>query len=168
MQAAPMISEMYCYILKIHEKCTDPSTGRYAALMYWSLKFKVVVNVYLLMLALTFVTILLYPLVLYMMTGEMETMLPIMLPFVDESTYKGYFTCMCIQCGWVLLAGFGMMASDLTYSMMALYCLPLIDVYCDLVEGMNVALRANRKFGETAEMRKYFGNMLLLHKDIVA
>lgn len=163
-----MICEMYHYLAKIHETCVDPSTGRYAALLYWSYKFKLVVNIFRATLTLTFVVLLLYPLVWYMLTGEVETMLPIMLPLVDESTRNGYIACMVIQTVWVMIAGIGIMVSELTFSMLTLYCLPLVDVFCDHMDGLNVALRTDRRYGETAEMREYFGNLLLLHKDVVA
>lgn len=90
-----------------------------------------------------------------------------MLPFIDEKTTKGYFLVVGIQSFWVVLAAFGLLESDLTYGMLSLYCWPLVDLFCDHLEVMNDTLRSNRKFGETKEMKIYFGNLLKVHKDIV-
>lgn len=114
----------------------------------------------------TFSAVLVYPLIWYILTEEFETTLPIMLPFVDETTTKGYAICLVIQSLWVVIAMLGTISSDLAYTMLALYSWPLIDLLCAHLDEMNMALVTNRKFGESKEMKMFFINQIRLHYDI--
>lgn len=165
--SAPTITRMHSYLKKIHETCNDQTSNRFIILTRWSYIFKLVIQIFITTIAITFITLLAYPLVWYLLTGEVETTLPIMLPFVDETTTKGYVICVTTQSFWVLIAGFGFLTADLTYGILTLYAWPLVDLFCDHIEGMNVALRMNRKLGETNEMKEYFYNMVQLHRDVI-
>lgn len=167
MYFAPTTLCLYTYLRKVHERCNDPKTKRYDILLYWSYKFQLIVKVFVTSVVLSFAILLAYPLVWYLISGEAEPTLPIMIPFIDETSTKGYTLLVSIQSFWVVIAAVGFMESDLTYGMLSLYIWPLVDLFCDHLEVMNVALRKNRKLGETKEMREYFVNMLKLHNDIV-
>lgn len=157
------MGKMYGYLRKVNETITDQGSERFRILVFWSYKFNLVVNVFLVMSAITYFTLLVYPFVWYRLTGEVETTLPIMLPFVDEKTTKGYIICVVVESVYVVIAALGFLASDLSYAMLALYTWPLVDLFSDHLEGMNVALRTDRKLGETIEMREYFSHIVQLH-----
>lgn len=157
------MGKMYGYLRKVNETITDQVSERFRILVFWSYKFNLVVNVFLVMSAITYFTLLVYPFVWYRLTGEVETTLPIMLPFVDEKTTKGYIICVVVESVYVVIAALGFLASDLSYAMLALYTWPLVDLFSDHLEGMNVALRTDRKLGETIEMREYFSHIVQLH-----
>lgn len=126
-----------------------------------------VVNIYCLWLISTCVLILLWPVVWYLVSGELEPILPIMLPFVDANTTEGYIKGLVAQFLYALITLNGLLASDLTFGMLSLYSWPLVDLFCDHIEQMNIVLRTSRRLGKTKEMTDYVGNMLSIHKDIV-
>lgn len=112
-------------------------------------------------------TMIVYPLVWYLLAGEIEPMLPILFPFIDETTVKGYCLCTVIHIFWVFMAALGFLLTDVSYAILTLYSWPLVDIMSDHLEGLNVALRTDRKLGETKEMKEYLRNIVRMHYDIM-
>lgn len=111
-------------------------------------------------------SILLFPAILYLTTGLVEPMLPIMLPGIDMHTTSGYIILSLAHTFIIALAGFGFVASDLTFIVMTLYALPLSHLFIDHFDELNQTLKESPKVRDSKECRLFLRNIVRLHQEL--
>lgn len=160
------IAEQYAYLEGVHEKLQDPFSNRYAILSKWSKIFNVVSKFVVSVILTAVVSLMMFPSLLYLLTGNVETMLPIMIFGIDESTRSGYIALQGVHGFWLACGGFGFIGSDMTFIMMSLYAWPLSYLFIDHMDELNKVLRASPKMANTKNMEMFLQNIVQLHQEL--
>lgn len=90
----------------------DPKKSSYPIMLRWSKLFFSIVRFFYMVIFLTLVTILLYPVYLYVMSGNREPMIPVYVPGIDESTISGYVILTMIHFVWACQGAIGVGFAD--------------------------------------------------------
>lgn len=157
----------YDYLKVLHLRLQDSSSPRYEILCHWSDIFRVVSNIICTLIAFASISIVLFPLIYFITTGNLEPILPIMVPGLDRDTTKGYIGLMMVHIFWLLIGACGILATDMTYIMMSLYSWPLTHLFANHVNELNRATKESLHCANTKEMRMFLRNIVQLHQEIV-
>lgn len=105
------------------------------------------------------------PLAFAVYGGPVEPILPIRLPFVDETTRNGLIVQQLVHFIWLACGGCGLIGSDVPFIMLTLYSWPLADVFIDHVNVLNKMVLTPR-VANSKEMKVYLRNIVLLHQEL--
>lgn len=107
-----------------------------------------------------------FPLLLYLATGNVEPMLPIMLPGIDESTKSGYIALQSVHAVWLACGACGFVGSDMTFIMMSLYAWPLVYLFIDHVDELNRVLVETPRLANSLQVRLFIRNIVGMHLEL--
>lgn len=158
--------EDYTYLKMVHTRLQDPSTSGYQILYDWSKICQRVFQGYILMIWSTAILMLFFPIVYYWLTGDVELIVPIFVPWIDETTILGFIQLQMVHIFWWACGTLGLVGSDLSCIMFALYTWPLTNLFNDHLDKLNKSLIQNPKWANTREMRLYVRNLALLHQEL--
>lgn len=121
--------------------------------------FKVMSTLYLL----SVFTFFPYPLYMYYFENEVVTILPIYMPFVDETTFAGYIITCAYQIVLLVLATIGVLACD---SFMAIIIVSTL-IFAKLIKFDMEQINEDLKEKEsTLTVKARFRNILLMHQEM--
>lgn len=159
------ITDQVEFLKSIHMRLQEQSTSGYRILDHWSKIFKTVSKFFLIMIVGGALMMLLYPMIYYWFTGNVEQIIPIMVPGIDESTRIGFVELQLVHIVWLACGACGLTSSDLTNMMLSLYSWPLAYLLVDHLDKMNRALVDTPKVANTREMRLFVWNIIRMHQE---
>lgn len=159
------ICTQYAYLKEVHLALQETSSNRYKILVKWNQIYNVVSKSILTVIALTPITLLVFQILLYLV-GQVEPLLPIMIPGLDETTRSGWILLEILHIVWILCGLCGFIGSDMTFIMMSIYLWPLSYLFVDHFDELNEILRKSPKFADSRELRLGLRNIVRLHQEI--
>lgn len=160
------IAEQYAYVERVHLKLQDASTNRYKILERFCPIFNLLSKFVMALILSAAGSMLLFPSLLYVYDGSVESMLPIMIPGLDETTRVGYVLLQIVHVVWLACGAFGYIGSDLTFIMLSLYSWPLCYLFIDHLKELNKQLRKTPECSNTKQMRLFLRNIVHLHQEL--
>lgn len=112
-----------------------------------------------------FAFLIMSPLPIYLLTGKLEPIFPVHIPFVDTETTLGY----AIHFFYVLLvmssAYFGLAASEMLTIILTVHIAPLVSIFSEAIKALNEATSGPRQdaIRNSTWLRKSFRNIVLMH-----
>lgn len=107
-----------------------------------------------------------YPIVVYLLTGEREPIMPIFSPFFDKSTRNGYIGMSSIHITWVAQTLVGITSADIFFILSTIFVLTLVDLFENLFDQLNAALQSDKRLGDSKEVQECFNTLIQMHQDI--
>lgn len=105
------------------------------------------------------------PLLIYLLTGNLETILPIHIPFIDTETTTGYVIHTTYLIFVMTTAYLGIAASELLTIMLTIHISPMVSIFDQAIKSLNEATTGRRKdvIKNSTWLRVNFRNIVLMN-----
>lgn len=110
--------------------------------------------------------IVLSPVPLYILNGELVEIYPLFFPFFDENTFYGYIGSTSCQFFYVILGSIGKTGSDLLFIVPVLYVLPLIELFRARFDELNVLLEMGDSAKNSESVYRCVRNIVQMHQEM--
>lgn len=107
------------------------------------------------------------PFLVHEIFGYWQPLALVFMPFVDETTFVGFWILYVYHIFTDLLCVFGFISADLVCGIIILHYIPMILVFEQHVQSFNTIITRNSKYGESKKAFEYFGNIVMLHKELL-
>lgn len=141
-------------------------TSRHTILHKWILRFHLLFKAMVILYMSVALFFILFPVVMYLFTGQKVVLFPIFLPMVDETTNQGFLTVSSVHLLWIVQTSMGLLGSDSLFALMLLHILPMSELFVVCIEEMNDALKTNPLVGRTEYMAMWLRNILQIHQEL--
>lgn len=158
---------MINFISEIHIANKDHYVNAFALLKFarWNL---LITKFILVVLLATGLIAIINPVPIYLITGNLEPMLPVQMPFVRLDTKSGYMIhSICIFL--LLVSGiFGTFASELFLITLTIQIAPMAKIFDNAINSLNEVIGGNRQesIKTSTWLHENIRNLALIHKEI--
>lgn len=124
------------------------------------------VNFFVTMTFCTMSLFLMYPVVLYFLTGVVEPILPMTLPYLNANTFKGFIGITGFHILWSAQTGLGLAAADVLIATLVVYTLPMVALFRRRFEELSDILNMGKKAQESEMVYQSLRNLVKMHQDM--
>lgn len=107
-----------------------------------------------------------FPIIYAVMYGGTTDLLPLHLPYVDESTVIGYIQLTIFQFMMLMIGVCGLIVADLMMFLFFMYLAPLCDLLRLRIKEINSELKRGDQTVTSEEFNTYLMNLTEIHKDM--
>lgn len=132
------------YIADIHKVNLHPNCKNYKILDNWSKIALMLFKIGSIVIATAAITFMLFPVFGYLLTGEIEMMLPVYNPFIDINSKHGFYIVMAFHVCILIMGIIGIVGVDLAIFLFIVYTHPIADLFCNAIKRLNVRVNATR------------------------
>lgn len=157
--------ESVSFIERIYKSNRTPNQLRYQMLDRCSRFFHQLCRFFIRLAAVNVVALLSAPVLQYWLTGRSDAPLPIYVPFVDESSTKGYVVNMGYSMFLVLLGIVGSLGADSMQIMLVLHMWPMSLIFGDMIGQLSEAVLVEKN-RDSANLRVFLRKILIMHQQI--
>lgn len=154
------------YLHDFYIKCESNKVA--SAICYrWINLFTKVTVVFTLVISFTGLAFMSTPMLTYWLTGVVEPVIPLYLPYVDETTTVGFCQLFVMHVLILVIGVIGMICADLTFFLTISHICPMTDVLVSKLNELEERLKdADRNYGLVT--RNYLFNIVRMHQQICA
>lgn len=136
----------------------------YRILQQFSRWFLVITKFVLIMFGCAFGFIIISPLPIYLLTGKLELILPLHIPFVDTETTSGYAAHTTYLFVVLSSAYFGLAGSEMLTMVVTIHISPIVSIFDQSVRALNEATTGRRQeaIKNSTWLRENFRNIVLM------
>lgn len=131
-----------------------------------------ITKVYIVVISATYVFSILLPLGIYFVTGTMEPILPVHLPFVRSDTIFGYMIHCIYNFKMATIAYLGISAADLFFITITMHIWPMVSILRKSVRRLKQVTQEIQHANDfetihnSTWLRAHIRNILLMHREI--
>lgn len=141
-------------------------TQRYGILLQHEQQFRRFFMFFSITLFVVYSTTILFPLPIYLLTGNAVLIYPLYLPFIDTETTSGYLTMNLIHSIWLVMTGIGLVASDGLMALTLVHIRPMVDLFKLGFEELNEVLVSCPNAKDSREVKFWLRNLTKLHQNM--
>lgn len=150
----------------IYGATTDKSKQSYAIMLRWSNLIFSIAKIFSCVIVATMLVIIVYPMFVFLISGQFVPMLPMFVPGIDELSKLGFLMLTGIHTIWAVQGAVGMLFSDMFYSVMVLHIWPMVHILENMFQELNVAILKNPNLGDSLQVRLWLRNIIMAHREI--
>lgn len=141
-------------------------TQRYEILLKHEKQFRRVVLFCIVMVFFVWITLILFPILAYLLTGNWVLLLPMSLPWIDANTTSGYFVLNIFGAILVSMVCLGSIASDGVMALSLVHIRPMVDLFELGFEELNDVLVRCPNAKDSTNVKLWLRNLIKLHQDM--
>lgn len=111
-----------------------------------------------------FVVFLLFPVLVFLLTGELVLCVPMYLPMIHDETLAGFSLLSAVHVFWFLQVIFGLIGSDFLMGLLLLHILPMVELFELSCAEMNEVLDYDRRVSKSRQIQKWLRNITQMHQ----
>lgn len=108
----------------------------------------------------------LFPVLYYALIGDKVILLPMYVPFLDDSTLCGYVIYYVLHSFWCVQSSIGLIGADLLMALLLLHTLPLVEIFELSISEMNDILVHCPAARQSLLLKMQLRNIIQMHKEI--
>lgn len=163
---AQQINSKVKYLRTIFVSVGKSATDKHVILFKWSKRFLFLIKLFSAMISIPFLLFCMFPVVLYYMTAQLVVLLPVFVPFVDETTVSGYFVLTSIHTLWSVQSTIGLIGADVLMAFLFLHILPMVELIELCFAEMNEVSKLQRTAFNNILLKMQLRNILQMHKEL--
>lgn len=159
------IRKKLAHIKRMYIHNCKPKATNYDLLLQWSPFLVGLCKIICVLITAVGLLMILRPLVIFLVMNERVMMVPVWIPWVDETTSTGYTILTAYHVFVCVLAVVGTIGSDTMLIMLVVYLWPMTEIFDQAFKVINEAVEV-KSFRKSSELKMFIRNVIQMHDEI--